>query len=52
MIFIGDGFKGLCSLFVGTLSPLSLSPYEGEGKLLERGVSPLLNPLSWRGGKK
>jgi hypothetical protein len=44
MIFIGDGFKRVCSVILGTTpSPLSPSPYQGEGELLERGVSPLLN---------
>ena len=37
------------SMMIRTLSPLSPSPYEGEGELLERGVSPLLyTPFSGR----
>ena len=33
----------LCpSLSVETPSPLSPSPYQGEGELIERGASPLL----------
>jgi len=41
--------KGLSSLMIATLSPLSPSPYKGEGELLERGASPLLDtPFSGR----
>ncbi len=42
--FIGDFCKWVLSAFaVETPSPLSPSPCQEEGELLERGVSPLLN---------
>jgi len=34
--------KGLCPL-LATLSPLSPSPYQGEGEELEREAKPLFN---------
>ena len=42
--FIGDFVKGiLAASAVETPSPLSPSPWQGEGELLERGAPPLLN---------
>jgi len=39
------------SLLVETPSPVSPSPYEGEGELIERGAPPLLNtPIMGLGG--
>jgi hypothetical protein len=62
MRFFGGYIKGLDSfLSATTLSPVSPSPYQGEGGFLERGVSPLLDTpfisdssiaLSWVGFTK
>ena len=42
--FLMGYIKGLySSLGVGTLSPVSPSPYQGEGEVIERGASPLLH---------
>jgi len=49
--FIQGCLKGLRhSLLVETPSPVSPSPYQGEGELIERGASPLLyTPLGGQG---
>jgi len=48
----GEGFLwGLRPRLLVTLSPLSPSPYQGEGEELVRGVAPLLDtPLVGGGG--
>jgi len=47
MIFIGDGFKGLCSFISGTtLSPLSPFPLaRRRGINRKRGFTPLKHPF-------
>jgi hypothetical protein len=48
--FIRGYFKWLnLSLGIRTPSPLSPSPWQGEGELLKRGASPLLDTPIFRG---